>query len=76
MIMKNTMLNPELKKLTPEQLFHLGVQDLAYVKPTMDDGIASYAVCTAEGIEVATFDESDVAFAACRQYDLEPVSLH
>ena len=71
-----TQPTPDLKALTPEQLFHLGLQDLAYVKAVRIDGMAGFAVCTAEGIEIATFEDREVAFAACRQYDLEPVSLH
>ena len=72
----NTQPTLDLRALTPEQLFHLGLQDLAYVKSVHVDGMASFAVCTAEGIEIATFEDREVAFAACRQYDLEPVSMH
>jgi len=73
---KNTQSTPDLKTLTAEQLFHLGLQDLAYVKSVQIDGATDFAVCTAEGIETATFQDREVAFAACRQYDLEPLSMH
>ena len=73
---KGTEATPTLDLLTPEQLFHLGVQDIAYVKPVSKDGESRFAVHAADGTEIAVFDARDVAFAACRQHDLEPVSLH
>ncbi|MDP6704939.1 MAG: DUF1150 family protein [Alphaproteobacteria bacterium] len=73
---KNAETYADLRDVTPEQLFRLGLQDLAYVKSITAHGDSGFAVCIAEGIEIATFPNRDVAFAACRQYDLEPVSLH
>jgi len=73
---KNAQTYADLRDVTPEQLFHLGLQDLAYVKSVAVHGEPGFAVFSAEGIEIATFTNREVAFAACRQYDLEPVSLH
>ena len=73
---KSTEATPTLDLLTPEQLFHLGAQDIAFVKPVIKDGVTSFSVHTADGTEIAVFEDRDVAFAACRQHDLEPVSLH
>jgi hypothetical protein len=70
---------PELdvRRMSAEQLLHLGVQHIAYVKTATDeDGAPRYVVCTAEGAELGAFASRDVAFAAVRQHDLEPVSLH
>ncbi len=73
---KGTEATPTLELLTPEQLFQLGAQDIAYVKPVSKEGITCFAVHAADGTEIAVFEARDVAFAACRQHDLEPVSLH
>lgn len=66
----------DVRRMSAEQLFHLGAQHLAYVKPVTSGGATRYVVHTAEGAEMAAFAEREVAFAACRQHDLEPVSLH
>lgn len=66
----------DVRKMSADQLLYLGVQDIAYVKPVTADGKTRFVVCTAEGSELASFAEREVAFAACRQHDLEPASLH
>ena len=61
---------------TAQALLAWGVEDVAYVRPTEADGKAAFAICTADGSEIAVFDDRDVAFAACRQHELEPLSVH
>ena len=64
-------------ELTAQAMLLLGVQDMAYVKPIVAaDGSKSFAVHTADGTRIAEFADIEVAFAACRQHDLEPVSVH
>ena len=76
MMTKQSETELNARQMTAEQLFHLGVQDVAYVK-TVDDGSTTrYAVHNAEGDEIGIFADRDVAFAAVRQHDLEPLSLH
>ena len=62
--------------ITMQQLFQIGLTDIAYVKAVPGENSRSYALHTADGNEIARFAERDVAFAACRQHDLEPVSVH
>lgn len=66
----------DVRQMSAEQFLHLGAQDIAYIKPVLRDEKTRFVVCTAEGSELAVFAEREVAFAACRQHDLEPVSLH
>ena len=55
----------------------LGVGDIAYVKPVIDDGNTVFAVHAADGSEIALVKaDRDVAFAAVRQHDLAPLSVH
>lgn len=49
---------------------------LAYVKPIATNRGQCYAVCAADGTQLAIFSDMDVAFFAARQHDLEPVSIH
>ncbi len=65
-----------LRHMTPQDLAQLGVAHLAYVKPvSVNDGIA-YAIHSADGTQLGVAPDRDVAFAAIRQHELEPVSLH
>ena len=66
----------DLRHITLDQLAALGVSDIAYVKPVVAEGRTAYAIHAADGRPVAIMGDRDVAFAAVRQNDLEPVSVH
>ncbi|MFQ6018085.1 MAG: DUF1150 family protein [Kiloniellaceae bacterium] len=63
-------------QISPQDLMVLGLERLAYVKPVKIDGRSMFAVHAADGTEMAVIAEREVAFAAVRQHDLEPVSVH
>ncbi len=61
----------------PRQAFAaLGVAELAYVKPVIEDGEDVYAIFAADGTQMGVMPNREVAFAAVVQHDLEPVSVH
>ncbi|MDA0702220.1 MAG: DUF1150 family protein [Proteobacteria bacterium] len=71
------MTNTEaFKSLTVEQFAVLGMQNVAYVKDVEIEGQAAFAIHSADGNTVAVLADREVAFAAVRQNDLEPVSVH
>lgn len=74
--MTNQTATEILKNLTPEALGALGLQEVAYVRGIEADGQTVYEVRAADGSAIARFATRDVAYAACRQNDLEPVSVH
>ncbi|HEX7007301.1 MAG TPA: DUF1150 family protein [Alphaproteobacteria bacterium] len=54
-----------------------GLSHIAYVRPIKtDDGEVAFAIHAADGRPVAVMADREVAFAAIRQNDLEPVSVH
>jgi len=60
-----------------QELAAWGVNDVAYVKAvTKDDGGHGYAIHAADGTQMAVMADRDVAFAAVRQHDMEPLSVH
>jgi hypothetical protein len=79
-------------EITPEQLALIGGPKTVYVKEMgateiagirqMDDqgdipeGVKLYAVHLMDGTRVAVVDNRDAAFAAARQNEMEPVSVH
>ena len=62
--------------LSAYDLALLGMEDVAYIKHVVEDGVSAYAVHAADGTRMALIADRDVAFATVRQHDLEPVSVH
>ncbi len=55
----------------------LGLEYIAYVKPVvLDDGRAACAIHAADGQEITTVEDRDIAFATVIRNDLEPLSVH
>ncbi|MDP6344328.1 MAG: DUF1150 family protein [Alphaproteobacteria bacterium] len=65
-----------LGEFTVEALAMLGADELAYVKQQQADGQVIHVIHAANGKELGGFASREVAFAACRQHGLEPVSVH
>ena len=73
------MLTPmnEIHQLSPQAFAAFGVNALAYIKPvTTTDGRSGYAVFAADGTQLSAIASRDVALAAVRQNDMEPLSVH
>ncbi|HEV2264100.1 MAG TPA: DUF1150 family protein [Stellaceae bacterium] len=73
------MNNPELarlKNISAKEFALWGIQDIAYIRPVTVEGHTTYAVHAADGTQVAVLNTPEVAMAAVRQNDLEPLSVH
>ena len=69
--------NPNhFQPMEPQAFAQLGVQGVAYVKPVVVDGIDAWAIHAADGTQIGVAGDRDQAFAAVKQNDLEPVSVH
>jgi hypothetical protein len=73
-------MQPSEQRTTPmsvQDFTLLGMHEVAYVKPVDVDGITVFTVHAADGTQIASIQNArDVAFAAVRQHELEPVSVH
>lgn len=65
-----------LRQISPEDFALLGVQRIAYIKPAEVDGLSVFEIHAADGTQMAVVADREVAFAAVRQHDLEPLSVH
>ncbi len=65
-----------IRTMSETELAILGLRDLAYVKPVVVDGEHAYSIHAADGTTIGVSDDRDLAFAAVRQHDLEPLSVH
>jgi hypothetical protein len=65
-----------MRQLSARELGTLGMEDLAYIKPVVEDGVEAFAVCAADGTQMAVIPNRNLAFAVVRQHDMEPLSVH
>ena len=58
-----------------EAMASVGLSHIAYIRPATgaENG---YAVCAADGRQLAVFPNYDAAFFTARQYNLDPVNVH
>jgi hypothetical protein len=74
--MEHTTRNPRYILLSPADFAALGVQQIAYVKPIMQEGALRFEIHAADGTPVAMLESLDVAMVAVRQHGLEPLRVH
>lgn len=66
----------KIKAFSAQDFAALGMRHIAYVRHAEAEGQGFWAVHAADGTEMARMPDRDVAFAACRQNDIEPLSVH
>ncbi len=64
------------RAMSERELAILGLNDLAYVTQVVVDGKHAYLIYAADGTMIDVMDDRDLAFAAAREHDLDPVSVH
>ena len=65
-----------IRQMSARELALFGMQDLAYVKPVLVNGVTAFAVHAADGTQVTVLPDREIALATVRQNDLEPLSVH
>ena len=65
-----------LRRMTAADLETWGVQDIAFAKKVVTRGGIVWSIHAANGAEMGTSADRELAFAAIRQHDLEPYSAH
>jgi len=69
------LINPS-RGMTAQDFALWGVQDVAYIKRVMSEDEVSWSIHSADGNNIGLAHERELAFAAVRQHDLEPLSVH
>ena len=65
-----------IRHMSSRELALFGMQDLAYVKPVLVNGVTAFALHAADGTQIAVMPDREIALATIRQHDLEPLSVH
>ena len=66
----------KLREMSSQDFALVGMQHLAYIKPTVVEGVTGFSIHAADGTQIGMAPSRDIAFAAVKQHELEPVSLH
>jgi hypothetical protein len=66
----------DIRHLSSEQLARLGVEQIAYVKAVMMNGMVAYAIHAADGTPMAMVGDRDVAIAAVHQHEMLASLVH
>jgi len=66
----------DIRHLSSDQLARLGVQQIAYVKAIMMNGMVAYAIHAADGTPMAVAGDRDVAIAAVHQHEMAVSLVH
>jgi len=74
--MSDVMTVERLKTMSSQDFVSFGVDVVAFVKPVKVDAQRGFAICAADGRQMAVVSDHDQAIAAILQNDLEPVSVH
>ncbi len=64
------------RMISPETLLALGGPNLAYIGRVVIEGTEGYGIHGADGTVLAVAESRELAFAAARQHNLLPVSVH
>jgi hypothetical protein len=65
-----------IRHMSSRELALFGMQDLAYVKSVLVNGVTAFAVHAADGTQITVLPDREIALATLRQHDLEPLSVH
>ena len=65
-----------IRHMSSRELALFGMQDLAYVKQVLVNGVSAFAVHAADGTQITVLPDREIALATVRQHDLEPLSVH
>jgi len=75
MLIKNNEERLFLEQLSVEDFLHVGMDQVAYVKPVPDSTNNTYAVHAADGSQISVMESYDTAIAAVRFNDLHLATL-
>ncbi len=65
-----------LRHLSAADLARFGLQEIAYLRPVMVEGVQAIAIHAADGTQIGAAPNAQLAAAAILQHDMEPVLVH
>ncbi len=66
----------DIRKLSPDDLGRLGLQEIAYVKPVVVNGAHAFAIHAADGTPMALAQDRSLAVAAIVEHEMVAAQVH
>ena len=66
----------DFDKETISDLMSWNDENVAFIKPGMEDGKCMWSIYAADGEKIAMTDDREFAFIVAKQNDLNPQSVH
>ena len=68
--------SPRLRRLSSADWASFGLEEIAYVRPVVVDGVNAVAIHSADGTPIGAAPTVDLAMAAIIQHEMEPARVH
>jgi len=65
-----------LKHLSLADWARFGVQEIAYIRPVLVNGVRAIAIHAADGTPIGAAPNAELAIAAILQHEMEPALVH
>ena len=65
-----------LAEISPGEFARLGIEQIAYVRQVVVNGVVSYAVHAADGSQITLLPSRELAAASLMQHGIEALSVH
>ena len=65
-----------LRNISTQDLASFGMQQMAYIRPVILNGMEAFAICAADGTHLAFHQDENTAKVLTRQHALEPMTVH
>lgn len=65
-----------LRHLSATDMARIGLQQIAYLRPVLVEGVQAIAIHAADGTQIGAAPNAQLAMAAVLQHEMEPVLVH
>lgn len=65
-----------LRELSSQDWVRFGVQEIAYIRPVMVNGVPAMSIHAADGTPIGAAPNAELAIAAIEQHELAAVRVH
>ena len=65
-----------LRELSSQDWARFGVQEIAYIRPVMVNGVPAMSIHAADGTPIGAAPNAELAIAAIEQHELAAVRVH
>jgi hypothetical protein len=72
----NTDGSSSLRDMSATDWARFGVQQIAYIRPVLVNGVEAIAIHAADGTPIGAAPNAKLAFAAIVQHEMAPAQLH